>query len=95
MSPRNDEAIDPARGALIYLGAEVTSSTDPTLIGLRGVVVDETKNTITIRTSSGDRMVPKYVAVFRFTLPSGTKENVAGRYLALRPEDRLRRMIHD
>ena len=87
MPRRNNEDI--ARGALIRLDVEIMSSSDPTLTGMRGMVVDETKNTITVRTINGDKMVPKDVAVFRFSPPKGQSVTLEGRSLALRPEDRL------
>ncbi|MGQ9514545.1 MAG: ribonuclease P protein component 1 [Thermoproteota archaeon] len=90
MSARRDESKQLARRELLSLEVEVVSSTDPTLIGKRGIVIDETKNTFIVRTSSGDKMIPKKVAVFRFFLPSGKKVMLEGRTLTIRPEDRLR-----
>jgi ribonuclease P protein subunit POP4 len=87
---RNNEDI--ARGALIRLDVEVMSSSDPTLTGMRGMVVDETKNTITVRTHNGDKKVPKDVAVFRFSPSKGQGITLEGRSFALRPEDRLRKI---
>lgn len=81
-----------ARGELIRLVVEVMSSADPTLVGLHGIVIDETKNTLIIRTSFGDKMIPKDVAVFRFSPPNGESVTLEGRYLVLRPEDRLRKI---
>jgi len=94
MPRRNDDDEDIARGELICLGAEVISSTDPTVLGLNGTVVDETKNTLTIRTASGDKKVPKGIAVFRFSSTSGKRATIEGRSLVMRPEDRLGRRIH-
>jgi len=94
MPRSNDDDGEIALGELICLGAEVISSTDPTLLGLSGKVVDETKNTLTIRTSSGDKKVPKGVAAFRFSSRSGSRVTIEGRYLVVRPEDRLGRRIH-
>ena len=39
---------------------EVIDSTDPTLIGISGVVMDETKRTIVIRTSNNEITMAKY-----------------------------------
>jgi ribonuclease P protein subunit POP4 len=89
MSDRGDEGKDLARRELVSLEVEVVSSADPTLAGMKGIVVDETKNTFKIRSASGDKVVPKKITVFRFTLPSGKKVMLAGRALCLRPEDRL------
>lgn len=94
MPRRNDDDREIARGELICLGAEVISSTDPTLLGLSGTVIDETKNTITIRTTSGDKKVPKGVVAFRFSSTSGKRVTIEGRSLVMRPEEKLRRRIH-
>ncbi|MBO3802629.1 MAG: ribonuclease P protein subunit [Candidatus Brockarchaeota archaeon] len=89
MPGRSGDGRELARRELVSLEVEVVSSTDPTLAGTKGTVIDETKNTFTIRSASGDKVVPKKVSVFRFTLPSGKTVTLAGRSLNLRPEDRL------
>jgi len=94
MPRRSDDDGEIALGELICLGVEVISSTDPTLLGLSGKVVDETKNTLTIRTASGDKKVPKGVAAFRFSSTSGKRLTIEGRSLVMRPEDKLGRGIH-
>jgi ribonuclease P protein subunit POP4 len=91
MSARRDECEQLARKELLSLEVEVVSSTDPTLIGKRGIIIDETKNTFTIRSDSGDKMIPKKISIFRFFLPSGKRVVLEGRTLTFRPEDRLRR----
>jgi len=94
MPRRNDDDKEIASGELICLDAEVISSADPTLLGLSGKVVDETKNTLTIRTASGDKKVPKGVAVFRFRSTSGKRATIEGHSLVMRPEDKLGRGIY-
>ena len=44
---------------LIGKEIEVIDSGNKTLIGLRGEVIDETKNTLTIRTEKEDKKIPK------------------------------------
>ena len=94
MPRRDDDDKEVACRELISLGAEVISSRDPTLLGLSGTVVDETKNTLTIRTASGDKKVPKGSAVFRFSTTSGKRATIEGRSLLMRPEDKLGRGIY-
>lgn len=60
-------------------------------VGIRGVVIEETKNMITIRSKDGRKMVPKAVATFVFKLADGTRVEVEGRYLVGRPWDRVKR----
>ncbi len=77
---------------LIGLEVLVLNHSDPTLIGLRGIVVDESKYMLRIRTEKGDRLVPKMYGLFRFILPSGIEVDIDGSLIVGRPEDRLKRM---
>ena len=77
---------------LIGLEVTVILHSDPTLIGLRGIVIDETKHTLKIRTREGDKRVPKLYGVFRFRLPSGLEVDVDGSLIVGRPEDRVKRV---
>ncbi len=51
---------------LIGLEAEVENSSDSSQIGMRGRVIDETKNTLLIETPNGTRKVIKRTSRFRF-----------------------------
>ena len=77
---------------LIGLEVTVILHSDPTLIGLRGIVVDETKYILKIRTRERDKRVPKLYGVFRFRLPSGLEVDVDGSLIVGRPEDRVKRV---
>lgn len=80
------------RHELIGLEVKVSKSSDPTKKGLKGKVVDETYNTLKIETKDGkEKIVPKAICVFIFTLPSGTKVEVDGKLLVSRPEDRIKK----
>lgn len=74
---------------LIGLSVLVDASTDPSLVGLRGVVVDETRNTFTVETVRGEKMVPKRGTAFTFDVEGGVR--VAGDDLVFRPEDRIKK----
>lgn len=74
---------------LIGLPIIVTGAPDPSLVGLRGVVVDETRNTLRVETPRGERIVPKQGATFTFEIEGGLV--VAGDDLLFRPEDRIKR----
>ena len=78
---------DIRRHELIGLRVKITNASNPTLVGLEGEVVDETKNTLKIRTKSGVKQVLKSVCTFDLT---GTKVN--GSDLVGRPEDRLKKV---
>jgi len=75
---------------LTGLQVEVVESTDPTKIGIKGIVVGESKGIITIETAHGEKRVPKNEGVFRFTLEK-EKVEIKGEKLAGRPEDRIKK----
>ena len=80
------------RHELLSLKVKVKSSTDPTLVGVKGIVIDETYNTIKIETSNGkEKTLPKKNCVFVFTLPNKSKVEVDGKLLLGRPEDRIKK----
>ncbi len=74
---------------IIGLHAFVSKSTDPGRKGMRGRVVDETKNTITIETAKGEKKVPKSEVWLRLDL-GREKVEVDGKKLMARPEDRIK-----
>jgi len=74
---------------LIGLSVVVSGATDPSLVGLLGVVTDETRNTITVETPKGEKRVAKHGASFTFDVQGGVR--VAGDDLLFRPEDRIKK----
>jgi len=66
----------------------VVSSTDPTLVGRSGNVIDETQKTVTIVENGQKRLLGK--ASIEFTLNDGTTV-LSGASLRQRPEDRMSR----
>jgi len=84
------------RHELIGLKIEIIQSTDKQMMGMNGLVVDETKNLLTIASSKTDSnrvRIPKKDCVFRFSLPSGEQVDVDGRLLKLKPENRLKNVM--
>ena len=81
------------RHELIGLEVKIKNSTDPTLKGIKGKVVDETYNMLVIETSKKEIKAPKKNCVFVFTLPSKLKVQVDGKLLVGRPEDRIKKKI--
>ena len=63
---------------------EVIDSTDPTLIGVTGVVTDETKRTIIVQTSDNEITMAK--DTIRFTIEA---EEINGSAVGQRPEERI------
>jgi ribonuclease P protein subunit POP4 len=78
---------------LIGLEAEVLSSTCRNIVGMRGRVVDETRNTLKIEAKETVKVIPKKVATFRFYLPNGDFADVEGRLIQHNPEDRPKKLF--
>ena len=76
---------------LIGLNAKVTKSTNPDSVGITGKVIDETRNTLTIRHNDEDKVIPKETTIFQFTLPNGSIVEVEGNAITGRPEDRVKK----
>ena len=65
----------------------VVDSLDPTLVGLTGTVLEETRRTIRVLSDSGRVRLAKNVITFR--IDSG--ELIEGSSVTQRPEDRINR----
>ncbi len=76
---------------LIGLRITVVKSSEDTLNGLSGEVVDETKNTLRVKTKNGLKIIPKSIVTIRIELVDGTFVTVDGRNISYRPEDRIAR----
>ena len=77
---------------IVGLDAKIVESTDPTLQGISGTIVLETKNTISIRTGSSIKQVAKKAAKkIEIKTESGVCF-ISGSSMIGRPEDRLSRL---
>jgi ribonuclease P protein subunit POP4 len=76
----------------IGLHVSVEDSPNKCEIGISGEVVDETMNTLTIKTEKSLKTVAKRNRVFRVRF-AGKTLKVNGNYLRFRPEDRIKRGI--
>lgn len=65
----------------------VVSSTDPTLVGRTGIVVNESRNMVTITGDNGPSLLAKNT--IEFTIDGS--EPVVGKMVCQRPEDRVQR----
>jgi ribonuclease P protein subunit POP4 len=77
------------RHELLGLEVLVSTASNPLHEGVRGWIIDETKNTLLIRTSDGKQRIPKMRSVFRLTLENGLKIDVDGSALMGSPERRI------
>jgi ribonuclease P protein subunit POP4 len=77
------------RHELLGLEVLVITASNPLHEGVGGRIIDETKNTLIIRTSDGKQRIPKMRSVFRFTLENGPRIDVDGSALTGSPERRI------
>ena len=82
------------------MGNEYTDTLRGELIGtaiivdhkLHGIIIDETKNTVTLKTTNGNRKFIK--KKHNFTISSGGKSiEIQGKLLVSKPEDRIKLKI--
>ena len=78
---------------IIGLTVKVEDSKNPSQKGLWGKVIDETRNTLVLETSQGEKTLMKDECVFVFELPEGEHVRVDGKLLAGRSEDRTKKKI--
>lgn len=82
------------RHELIGLEVKISKSKNKFLVGVKGMVIDETYNTLVIKTDSKkEKKIIKKICVFDFKLPDGTIVSVDGRLLVGRPEDRIKKRL--
>jgi len=79
-----------ARHELIGLDARVSKSLNKQLVGLRGRIIDETRNTLTLKQGPKQIIIPKDVVHLRLHLPKGENVELDGRTVTARPEDRIK-----
>ncbi|HEV8289617.1 MAG TPA: ribonuclease P protein subunit [Candidatus Norongarragalinales archaeon] len=74
---------------LIGLDVSIEQAPNKSLIGLKGKIIDETKETLLVETSKGRRVIPKTGT--RLFFPS-FGESVQGDALRVRPEERTKKL---
>jgi ribonuclease P protein subunit POP4 len=75
----------------IGLEATVVKSSNPSVVGISGKVVDETRNTFTILQDDKRKVVVKDTSVFNFVIPDGTVVEIDGKVLVGRSDDRIKK----
>lgn len=78
---------------LIGLEAEIINSSSRNLLGLRGKVVDETKNMLTLEAKGREIKVQKIANEFLFFLENGEKVKIRGKDILFRPEERTKKAL--
>jgi len=75
---------------LIGLEAEVMASNNKDLIGLKGKVVDETRNLIVLATDKGERKILKKEITLKIKIEK-EEVQVDGKVLVGKPEERIKK----
>ena len=78
------------RHELISLNVQVVKSKNKNLVGLKGKIVDETRNMFVIKTKDGTKKLVKDQSSFVFSF-KGKKIEVEGKILVGRPEQRIKK----
>jgi ribonuclease P protein subunit POP4 len=80
------------RHELVGLNVEVVKSSHEGFTGIKGEVIDETKNTVKVEDVTGcEKIIPKSVVTFQFTLPDNKVVEIDGSIIVARPEDRIKK----
>jgi len=69
----------------------VAQSSNKNYIGIGGLVIGESRNTLTFQNQNQTRSVIKEAAIFDFTFNDGTVVEIDGKLLVGRSEDRLKK----
>jgi ribonuclease P protein subunit POP4 len=91
MSPAAPENI--LRHELIGLNVKIVHSSNRFILGRSGLIVNESRNMLTLSRKGRKVLIPKSVATFRFTLADGRLVEVDGNRLVGRPENRLKTKV--
>jgi ribonuclease P protein subunit POP4 len=81
------------QGEFIGVDARIAKSTQPASVGMKGKVIDETRNTFMMSYDKQKKTIIKDTAIFHFTLHDGTVIEIDGKLLVGRPEDRVKKQI--
>jgi ribonuclease P protein subunit POP4 len=77
---------------MIGLRTEIVKSSNSQILGLNGVIINETKSMFVISTDSGIKNIPKDINTWKFSVNNEQKE-IEGASLTKRSYERLGRKI--
>ena len=75
----------------IGLETKVVKSPNSSLVGIKGLVVNETRNSFILLQDRKEKIIIKKNTFFDFVLPDGTIVEIDGKVLIGRPEDRIKK----
>ena len=70
------------------LQTKIVSSSNPQLVGLNGVILNETKNMITLKTKNSIKTIPKSINCWKFVVNNQIK-TIEGNKITKRPFERI------
>lgn len=82
-------AVNLRKHELIGLGVSVVRAADPSLVGVKGRVVDESRNMLIVESGGREKSLPKSGTRFRFEVEGGVE--IDGSEILYRPEDRIKK----
>ena len=88
---RYPEFVEVVTHELIGSKITVLQSTQPELVGMKGTIVNETKNMLDIKTGEKVVRLQKKTLTVEITFQDGVKTVVDGNKLLNRPEERLKK----
>jgi ribonuclease P protein subunit POP4 len=91
MAARN-ERMDAAKGEFLGRTVTIASSSDPTLVGATGEILDETMKTFSLRQADGRRITVAKSAVTIGLHMDDRVVKIDGNTLLFRPEDRIKKV---
>lgn len=82
------------RHEFIGLTIEVTDSNHKECVGIKGKIIDETRNTLVVDTGDDEKRLIKDQVEFKLYLPEDKIVLVEGKYIVARPEDRIKKKFN-
>jgi ribonuclease P protein subunit POP4 len=76
-------------GMLIDVLAQITESSNKNMLGLKGKIVDETKNTLIIICNDSRKVIPKSIVSLELYPKNGSILRLKGSELLGTPQERL------
>lgn len=81
------------KNEFIGLDLGISKSHNKQLVGIRGTIIDETRNTLVLRQRSKIIRIPKDIVHLNMSLPFNKTIEVDGRSIVARPEDRIKMRV--
>ena len=75
----------------IGLDVKVIKSSNPDVVGIKGKIVDETRNTFIVTRDAKKTILVKETSIFDFVLPDKTVVEIDGKVIMGRPEERIKK----